>query len=303
LPERTGPLLVGGAAARARGTAPRQVQAIATLAHPSHAPGGDADHEAVGGDIGGDDRAGPDEGVLAEYIPFLDRNAIAPFIAVLGEMKSIQGRKKAITVLIHIGKQDLQKLARGLQDTRWYVVRNIIYILRHIGDQKAVEYLLDTVRHPDVRVRKESIKTLGDLQSPLAVPTLRDCLDDPDPSTRLLAARSLSSIGSENAKRMLLERINGNEFRSRDFEEKRSFYEALARWNDTDVLNSLVRILKRRSFFKKARADEDRACAAHCLGLMGNHDALPVLSRLKGSKNRLLRDSVNAAIKRIEHAG
>lgn len=249
-----------------------------------------------------DSDAALDEQVMSEFTGFLNRTAIPPFISLLGELESIHGRKIVINILIHLGKYDIQAIARGLQDSRWFVVRNIIYVLRHIGDKKAVEYLLATAKHNDERVRKEAIKTLGELKNPLALQTLRDCLDDADPSIRKLAVRSLGAIGSETAKRLILERISGKEFGGKDFDEKRDFYEVLARWNDAEVIDFLMGTLKKTAFFGKAKADENRACAAYCLGLMGNKDSLPVLSKLSDSKNKLVRDTVNVAIRKIEHA-
>jgi HEAT repeat protein len=242
-----------------------------------------------------------DEELLNEYVSFLDRSAIAPFIALLGEMKSIHGRKHAISILVNLGKKDLGALAKGLHDARWYVVRNIIYILRQIGDKKAVEHLLTTSRHSDVRVRKESVKALGELKSPLALQALRDALDDPDSTIRRVAAKSLGSLGSETAKRILVGKVSEKGFLARDFEEKLEFFEALSLWNDAEHAALMLKIVTKKSFFKRARIDEKRACAAHCLGLMGNRDALPVLSKLMDSGNKLLREYAGGAMKRIEH--
>ncbi|MCL5024238.1 MAG: HEAT repeat domain-containing protein [Nitrospirae bacterium] len=248
-----------------------------------------------------DSEANVEETVLAEYLEFLDRTAIPPFMTLLGEMEGIHGRKIIINILIYLGKMDLQTIAKGLQDHRWYVVRNIIYILRHIGDKKAVEYLLNTARHTDERVRKEAIRALGELKSPLGLQTLRDCLNDSELSIRKSAVRALGSIASETAKRIILEKISGNDFRDRDFDEKKDFYEVLAHWNDSETTDFMVRTLKKKALFKRAKIDEGRACAAYCLGLMGSKDSLPYLYKLHGTKNRLLREYVGAAIKRIEH--
>lgn len=242
-----------------------------------------------------------DENVLNEYTQFLDRSAIPPFMSILGELESIRGRKIVINILINLGKKDIQIIAKGLQDERWFVVRNIIYILRHIGDKKAVEYILSTVKHTDDRVRKEAIKTLGDLKSPLALQTLKECLYDADPSIRKSAAKALGTIGSESAKRVILESLSGKDFRDRDFEEKREFYEVLARWNDADVKDFMMKILKKKVFFGKAKHDEDKACAVHCLGLMGTRDSLDYLYKLRDSNNRLLREYATASIKKIEN--
>jgi len=242
-----------------------------------------------------------DEDVLAEFTSFFDKIAIAPFISLLGDLESIHGRKQVINILISLGKKDLQALAKGLQDSRWYVVRNIIYVLHRIGDKKAVEYLLNTARHADVRVRKESIKALGELRSPLALHTLRDCLDDKDESIRKMSAKSLGGFVSETAKRILIEKISEKDFKTRAFEEKREFFEALTHWKDAEVTAFMMKLLKKRSLFNRVRSDEDRASAAHYFGLIGSKEALPVLSLLKESKNDLVREYVNSALKRIDH--
>jgi hypothetical protein len=248
-----------------------------------------------------DSDADIDESLLNEYIGFLDRNAIIPLMTILGELESIHGRKVVINILILLGKKDIQTIAKGLRDPRWYVVRNIIYILRHIGDKKAVEYLLNTAKHDDERVRKEAIKALGELRSPLALQTLRECLNDIELSIRKSAARALGSIGSETAKRVILERISTKDFRDRDFDEKKDFYEVLTHWNDPEVAEFMTKILKKKSLFGRAKLDEEKACAAYGLGLMGNKDSLSALYKLKDAKNRLLREHVSVAIKKVEY--
>ncbi|HYA31399.1 MAG TPA: HEAT repeat domain-containing protein, partial [Thermodesulfovibrionales bacterium] len=173
----------------------------------------------------------------------------------------------------------------------------------HIGDKKAVEYLLNTVKHADERVRKEAIKALGELKSPLGLQTLRDCLSDPDPVIRKVSVKALGNIGSETAKRLILEKVSGKDFHDRGLDEKREFFEVLAHWNDAEVADFMLKALKKRSLFRRTKTDEFRACAAHALGLMGSKDALPSLVKLRDSKNRLLKEYIIAAIKKIEHGG
>jgi HEAT repeat protein len=206
-----------------------------------------------------------------------------------------------IEALIVLGKKDIQALARGLDDRRWFVVRNIIYILRKIGDKRALEYLLRTVRHGDIRVRKEVIKALGELGGREVIQTLKECLDDPDVQVRVLSAKALGSTGSEAAKKIILEKISDNMFKEKEFEEKREFYEVLSKWKDTEVFDFLVRALEKKTFFGRVKNYENRTCAAFCLGLLGNKDALPILYKHKESNNKLLMEFSYTAIKRIEY--
>jgi hypothetical protein len=242
-----------------------------------------------------------EEELILEFKEMLDRTAIGPLVSVLGRSKTIQGRKRVISILVDLGRKDIQTLARGLYDSRWYVVRNILYILRQIGDKKAVEYLIDTVKHPDSRVRREAIKAIGELRNPLALQLLKDCLNDYDSSIRKTAVKALGNFGTETAKRIILGKMDEKDFIDRDFDEKKEFFEALSKWNDDDIRGFLVRILKKRVFFKRARHDENKACAAYCLGFVGNRDNLPILEKLRDSKNNLIREYANFAIRKIEY--
>jgi len=242
-----------------------------------------------------------EEGVFENLVAYFEKNAIEPFVKYLGEMKTIRARKNVIDALISLGKKDIQMLARKLDDQRWYVVRNIIYILRKIGDRRAIDYLLKTVRHGDIRVRKEVIKALGELGGHEVVQTLRECLDNPDVQVRTAAVKAFGSIGSEPAKKILLDKISDKSFKGKGLEEKKEFFETIARWKDTEVFDFLVKVMKLKSFFNRSKIIENKACAAHGLGLLGNKDALPLLEKFKDSNNKLLRDFANSAIRKLTY--
>lgn len=242
-----------------------------------------------------------EEGVFENLAVYFEKNAIEPFVKYLGEMKTTRARKNVIDALISLGKKDIQMLARKLDDQRWYVVRNIIYILRKIGDRRAIDYLRKTVRHGDIRVRKEVIKALGELGGHEVVQTLRECLDDPDVQVRTAAVKAFGSIGSETAKKILLDKISDKSFKDKGLEEKKEFFETIARWKDTEVFDFLVKVMKLKSFFNRSKIIENKACAAHGLGLLGNKDALPLLEKFKDSNNKLLRDFSNSAIRKLTY--
>jgi hypothetical protein len=60
-------------------------------------------------------------------------------------------------------------------------------------------------------------------------------------------------------------------------------------------------MIKKKTFFGRAKNYENRACAAYCLGLLGNKDAIALLNRYKNDGNKLFRDFVQTAMKRIEY--
>ncbi|MDA8086646.1 MAG: HEAT repeat domain-containing protein [Nitrospiraceae bacterium] len=242
-----------------------------------------------------------DADAFDEYVRHLDKKAVPSFITILGELKTMEARKQVINALVFLGEKDIHALAKGLSDDRWYVVRNIIYIFRRIGDKRALEFLSRAAHHQDVRVRMEVLKTLGELEGHGMMSVLKEALDDPETSIRLTAVRALGRIKSNSSKRIIMDRISSKPFLDFEFNEKKECFEALANWNDPGTEEFLLKALRSTSFFKRARMDEFRACAAYSLGLVRCRSALEPLEKLKGAKNGLLREYAYKAIKRIEY--
>jgi HEAT repeat protein len=242
-----------------------------------------------------------DEKTFIAFVNFLDKNAIIPFMKMLGELKSIHARKLVIDALTYLGPKDIVLLASGLNDERWYVVRNIIYILRKIADKRAVDFLLKTVKHGDIRVKKEVIRALGELGGPGVIVALRDSLDDPEVQVRIAALKALGNVGSEASKRIILDRINDKKFKDKEFDEKKDYFEIISKWKDKEVFDFLVRTLRQRTFFGSTKNDENRACAAYSLGLLGNKDALNILNKYKNDGSKLIKEFTFTAIRRLKN--
>jgi HEAT repeat protein len=242
-----------------------------------------------------------DEKVFADFVIFLEKNAIIPFVKMLGDLKSLHSRKMVIDALTCLGPKDIMLLSSGLNDTRWYVVRNIIYILRKIGDKRAVDFLLKTVKHGDIRVKKEVIRALGELGGAGVIVALRDSLDDTEEQVRVASLKALGNIGSEAAKRIILDRMKEKNFKDKEFDEKKEYFEVISKWKDKEVFNFLLEVLKKKTFFGSTKNDENRACAAYAFGLVGNKDALNVLNKYKNENTKLIKEHIFTAIRKLEH--
>ncbi len=247
-----------------------------------------------------DSRVEIDEGKINEFVNYLEKNSIQPLIEILGELKNFNSRRIIINALSVIGRKDIHSLARGLNDERWYVVRNVIYVLRLIGDRRAIEYLTKVLRHPDMRVRREAIRAMGEIKSPVVVPILKEFLNDFDPQIRITAVRAIANTKTESARRLILQEIQSGDFINRKFEEKKEYFEVLTFWKDEDIMNFLLKVLKRNTIFKRNKNFENRACAAYALGLMGMKDALPYLKKYADIKNPLVREYVRSSIMKLE---
>jgi len=133
------------------------------------------------------------------------------------------------------------------------------------------------------------------------IQVLRNCLDDPDFQIESAALTELGNIGSDAAKRIILNRIADSDFGVRDFEEKKKYFKIISKWKDDEVCNFMADIIGKKTFFGRTRNYENRACAAYCLGLIGNKESLPLLDKHRNDGNKLFNEFVTEAIKQIEH--
>ncbi len=235
---------------------------------------------------------------FTSFMTELDRRAIGGFLALLGDLKTIHGRRLLIEGLVALGRKDVDAVAQGLRDNRWFVVRNTILILGRIGDKRAVDFLRNALGHGDERVRKEVVRALGSFPGPNILPHLREALGDESPAVRSMAARAFGTVGnSPVAKKIILEEIKKKDFARKDLAEKKSFFEALSSWHDEDVLAFLKQSISRKSLLRRSSQDDTRVAAAFALALMGR-DA-DVAELINGSDNPAVRQAVREARQRI----
>lgn len=192
-------------------------------------------------------------------------------------------RREMARVLAGIVADNPERLAPWLADERWYVVRNVVYILGLMESAVPVGLLKSASSHPEFRVRREVVATLGRAPGALARPLLLEMLNSPD--ARLLGSilHNLSSAPDPELAALLLARIEDTGFASRPEDEKRSVYQALAAVGGDEVLPPLEAEVLQGSWFAHGN-DASRMAAAMCLARIGTPAARGILER--GAKSR-----------------
>lgn len=248
-----------------------------------------------------------DEGTLQEYAERLGGEAIYAFIALLARLENIHARRMVNNILIRLGKQNVQAFCAHLKDPTWYVVRNMVFILRNIGDSSILDDIMAVAKHDHPRVRLEVVKALHDLKSEMALQALKDFLDDKDSTVRLTAVTVIGAMAKDNtvssqlARDVIIAKIMEKGFEERDFKERKSFCETLALLHDRIADEYMMSILRKKSIFGGRKKSQKKACAAYYLGLVKCNEALTLLEKLSGSSDLLLREHALAAIQRINN--
>jgi HEAT repeat protein len=241
-----------------------------------------------------------DDALLYKFVALFSKDAIEPLINMLAEQDNISTRKALTKILTELGKIDVSLLTAHLSDDRWYLVRNIIYILRQINDPSTYEYIMQYVAHENKKVKIEAITALGEMGTEKVLSVLKDCIYDEDNLTRMISIRATGNIKTAAAKKIILGVLNSKVFRSRSFNEKMTVFKTLSQWKEDDVIDALLKILNKTTFFKKDKHDEARAGAAYCISLMNMQEPPEILLKLQNAKNSLLQKNATAAVKKIK---
>jgi HEAT repeat protein len=243
-----------------------------------------------------------DPGVLTNFLVQLGSSAAPAICDLLGQVNHMKHRRALCEALAISCKDDVEVLIARLGDPRWYVIRNVVYVLGRIAHQ-GVERALDrALHHEDVRVRKEAVRALGRIESPTSRAYLISAFRDADAGVRVQAAMTLAGKRDERAAQSILTVIGAADFVKRDLSERQAFYEALGRSGSDTLVPKLEKMLTKGNMFG-AGSDEERYHGALTLAWLGTPAALALLNRELTSKREGVRKAVEEALTVVRNAG
>jgi hypothetical protein len=231
------------------------------------------------------------------YLSLLQKNSIQPLVKLLGELKNSKARRVFCDALSEIGKNAIELFIPFMEDRRWFLVRNIVYILGRIGKEESLPYIQKAFNHGENRVRREAIQALGLIGGPKTVGLLVRALTDEDVRIRCMAAINLGKAGKKAGLIPLVEVVQSKEFYKREPVEIRAFFNGIGMVGLNEVVPVLQDLLERKSWFGRGKADEIRIGAARALAMIGTAEAIAILEGGKDSKDETLRDACTQALK------
>jgi hypothetical protein len=95
---------------------------------------------------------------------------------VLIDEESPTGRRFFISLITHFGKKAVPEAVKRLDDKRWFVTRNMLYILSEFGGGEVLEYVKPYTRHENQKVRLDAIRLLVKAGDAYGIQVLRDYL-------------------------------------------------------------------------------------------------------------------------------
>jgi len=191
---------------------------------------------------------------------------IAPSLfAMLTTEKSASVRKFLIGLIIRLGDKASRESLRRLADKRWYVRRNILYILGEGDVSRKIQSIRPFCRDPDPRVRLEAAKCLlkaGDTQG---VETLRELME----SERWdVVEAAVAQAGSFEVKELLFELmrlLKRKTIRGSDLQRKIPVARALGQIGGPQAEEALKELLNARSLLYRDDMEKLKKAARKAL--------------------------------------
>ncbi len=131
--------------------------------------------------------------------------AVRSLLFVLMEEPQRSRRRRVFDILASLGPAVVPEAVQCLSDPRWYVVRNMVVLLRTIGDRSSLPEIRRCAFHPDLRVRLEALKSLLAFDLAGARELLRQAIHDPDPKVAEVAIALAGEHGTTEVADLLVD--------------------------------------------------------------------------------------------------
>ena len=196
-----------------------------------------------------------------DEIQYLIQSIGYPFLPALLEQLAEESKRTTrrfiLEQLYRVAPQGpLDPILKCLKDGRWYVVRNMILLLRTIGNTACVEHLEKQIAFPHPKVRFEIVKTFLHFQHPLGVKYLLEDLGSTDNERRSSAILLAEYCQAPSVRNKLLELLNKNGFNAVDLDTKKQIVRTLGAIRNPAVVPALKRILSSISIFNPGKTKE-----------------------------------------------
>lgn len=235
---------------------------------------------------------------LRRYLELLGWEALEGLVDLLGELEHELHRRALCDHLITHGKDHLPIIGKGIFDKRWFVVRNAVFILARIDDDRAVTYLEKAFGNTERRVRLEVLQALKNAANPKAVKILQRAALDADPEIRSLAYDSLMALPRDIGYEAISSLVTDDRFTSLEVEDQRRILNAYSIVGGEEAVAFLQSLIERRNLWRDSTLTLLREAAFDALSHNRSDKAEQLLLSLGNSWMPGTKQMAQAALRR-----
>lgn len=179
-----------------------------------------------------------------------------PLLEALIEEQDPSMRKFLISVLEAIGSDVVPLAAKRLNDSRWYVLRNMISLIRACDGKKEVDKVRTFVKHPNVEVSMEALRTLLHFRTADAGLHLRSGLQSESVDVRTGAIKLAGNFRVRDAVPYLIKIVEKRDLFGNESFFKKDALKALGEIGDGRAVDALLKIYQAKSLIYQAALEE-----------------------------------------------
>jgi HEAT repeat protein len=236
------------------------------------------------------------EGILV----LLQERAVRPLLDALTVEEDLLVRKSLVEIVAQIGRPAISVILENLNDSQWYIVRNMVTILGSMGMPDLAPHVAGTLSHPDVRVKKEAIKALSRLDHPFAVSALGELCFHAEESVALTAIAALSSKKEPEAVLALYRRAVRKNMFYPTFRLSHEAIDSLRAIGTDEALTALDEIIRMKVIFPLRRFREMKMHALRAIAKVGSDRSRETMRRYLTDEDEALRIEAKRLLRRFE---
>lgn len=224
--------------------------------------------------------------------------AVMPLLSALAGEGDLLVRKSIVDVVTRIGRPALPALLDNLNDSRWYVVRNMITILGGLEMPDLAPHIAAALSHPDLRVKKEAIKALAKIPHPSAVSALGELCFFPEETVALTATAALSAKKEPEAVMTLYRRAVRKNLFYPHYRLAHEAIDSLRAIGTDEAVDALEGILRSRAVWETASFRAMKSHALRSISRMAGERPKEIVRKALGAPEEYLRVEAERALKK-----
>ncbi|MFZ5980565.1 MAG: HEAT repeat domain-containing protein [Candidatus Zixiibacteriota bacterium] len=239
---------------------------------------------------------GSDE--LRRYMENFTWEAFSGLTDLLGELEHRSHRDTLCNYLSNCGRDKVAIISRGINDKRWFVVRNTVIILARIGDEAALGYLRKAVKHENQKVRLALVASLQESPSEQALDILGLLVADEDDEVRTEAVRAIVARRGQKAFAVITDIINDDNFHKLAYDNRRQLLNAYSIIGGDHALEFLSQLILKINPFRDSELTFYRQAAFEALSLNRSDKCERFLIKLTSSWRPGIKQMASETLKK-----
>jgi hypothetical protein len=220
----------------------------------------------------------------------------------LATEESMPMRQFLMSLLFEIGEPAKQAAIHRLHDKRWYLVRNLVILLRRFNDPEVMQPLRLLIGHKHPKVHLEALKTYQHFNDPKSDRYLLRELQVEDLQRQRNAAFLARNSKSAEVYQALLDSLPRLESAGLDpdYELRTVMVKSLAEIADPGFLPVLHAALKGRNLLRPALFNQYKTLIVRSFSRYPAHAVQPILNELATEKKGEFVDFARSVLARLK---